>query len=129
MKTRFEIRRLAGVPMEVISARSDLPIEFVSFDLSPRGAFLMSDAEPEIGEQIVCAFSLDGASKPFCFFGEVSRVNRGRRMNDFGPAGFGVRFLDPTALERLTIRSCLRFQPPLYMSMRRKARAAPQRAA
>jgi hypothetical protein len=114
MSKRFEIRRLAGVPMEVISAKSDLPLEFVSFDLSPRGAYLMSDAVPKVGEQIVCSFSLYGAKKPFCFFGRVSRVNRGRRQNDSGPIGFGVTFLDPTALERLTIRSCLRDQPPAF---------------
>jgi len=112
MSKRFEIRRLAGVPMELISAKSDLPLEFVSFDLSPRGAYLMSDAVPRVGEQIVCSFSLYGAPKPFCFFGRVSRVNRGRRQRDLGPTGFGVTFLDPTALERLTIRSCLRGQPP-----------------
>ena len=116
MSKRFEVRRLAGVPMEVISAKSDLPLEFVSFDLSPRGAYLMSDAVPKVGEQIVCSFSLCGAPKPFCFFGEVSRVNRGRRKNEFGPTGFGVTFLDPTALERLVIRSCLRGQPPAFQS-------------
>jgi hypothetical protein len=116
MSKRFEVRRLAGVPMEVISAKSDLPLEFVTFDLSPRGAYLMSDAAPRVGEQIVCAFSLYGASKPFCFFGAVSRVNRGRRKNDAGPTGFGVTFLDPTALERLMIRSCLRDQPLAFQT-------------
>lgn len=125
MSKRFEVRRLAGVPMEVISAKSDLPLEFVSFDLSPRGAYLMSDAVPRVGEQIVCAFSLCGSTKPFCFFGEVSRVNRGRRKNDLGPTGFGVTFLDPTALERLMIRSCLRGQPLAFLSPGRKVRAAP----
>ncbi|MCK9459031.1 MAG: PilZ domain-containing protein [Proteobacteria bacterium] len=111
MSKRFEIRRLAGVPMEVISAKSDLPLEFVTFDLSPRGAYLMSDAVPKVGEQIVCSFHLYGADKPFCFFGAVTRVNRGRRRNDAGPLGFGVTFLDATARERLSIRSCLRGQP------------------
>jgi len=126
MSKRFEVRRLAGVPMEVISAKSDLPLEFVTFDLSPRGAYLMSDAVPRVGEQIVCSFHLYGADKPFCFFGEVSRVNRGRRLNDLGPTGFGVTFLDPTALERLMIRSCLRGQPPAFLSPGRKmVRAAP----
>jgi hypothetical protein len=111
MSKRFEIRRLAGVPVEVISTGSDLPLEFVTYDLSPRGAYLMSDAVPKVGEKIVCSFSLYGERKPFCFFGEVTRVNRGRRGNDAGPTGFGVTFLDPTARDRLTIRACLRDQP------------------
>ena len=118
MRKRFEVRRLAGVPMEVISAKSDLPLEFVSWDLSPRGAYLMSDCVPRIGEQIVCAFSLDGAPRPFCFFGEVTRVNRGRRLSDSGPTGFGVTFLDPTALERLAIRACLHGSPPAFATPR-----------
>jgi hypothetical protein len=125
MSKRFEVRRLAGVPMEVISAKSDLPLEFVTFDLSPRGAYLMSDAAPRVGEQVVCAFSLCGAPRPFCFFGEVTRVNRGRRTRDLGPTGFGVTFLDPTALERLMIRSCLRDQPSAFMTPGRAVRAAP----
>jgi hypothetical protein len=116
MSKRFEVRRLAGVPVEVISARSDLPLEFVSFDLSPRGAFLMSDAIPRVGEQIVCSFALDADEGPFCFFGEVTRVNRGRRTNDAGPTGFGVTFLDATPLERMKIRSCLRDQPMAFQT-------------
>jgi hypothetical protein len=119
MQKRFEVRRLAGVPMEVISAKSDLPLEFLSFDLSPRGVFLMSDATPRVGEQIVCSFSLEGAARPFCIFGEVTRVNRGRRLSDGGPTGFGVTFLDATALERLLLRYCLRNQPPAYLSLGR----------
>ena len=96
----------------------------MSFDLSPRGVFLMSDAVPRVGEQIVCSFSLEGAPRPFCIFGEVTRVNRGRRANDAGPTGFGVTFLDVTAFERLVLRSCLRNQPPAYLTLRRPVCAA-----
>lgn len=124
MNKRFEIRRLAGVPMEVISQGSDLVLDFVSFDLSPRGVFLMSDAVPRVGERIVCAFSLEDAPRPFCVFGEVTRVSRGRRTTDSGPTGFGVTFLDVTALERLQLRHCLRNQPPAYLSLRRPECAA-----
>ena len=49
MYKRFEMRRSAGVPIEVITAKSDLPIEFVTWEMSPGGAFLMSDAIPTIG--------------------------------------------------------------------------------
>jgi len=111
MYKRFETRRMAGVPVEIITERTDLPIEFVSFDLSPGGAYLMTDAVPKPGERVVCAFSLDG-ERSYCFFGEVTRVNRGRRACDRGPTGFGVRFTDATPLERLTIRQNLRGLAP-----------------
>ncbi|HUT77419.1 MAG TPA: PilZ domain-containing protein [Polyangia bacterium] len=118
MTKRYEVRRLVGVPMEVISARSDLPVTFVTWDLSPRGAFLMSDARPRPGEQIVCAFNLDGL-REFCFFGEVTRVSRGRRACDSGPGGFGVRFTDAKPFERLVIRGELRRSPPGLPSRKR----------
>jgi len=104
--------------MEVISARSDLPITFVTWDMSPGGAFLMSDARPLPGEQIVCAFSLDGL-REFCFFGEVARYARGRRASDTAPAGFGVRFVDARPYERLMLRGELRCSPPGLPSRRR----------
>ena len=44
----------------------------MSFDLSPGGAYLMTDAVPRMGDKVVCAFSLDG-QRSYCFFGEVSQ--------------------------------------------------------
>ncbi|MFO8073027.1 MAG: PilZ domain-containing protein [Polyangia bacterium] len=111
MYRRSEIRRLAGVPIEVITSRTDLPITFVSWDLSPRGVFLMSDAAPQSGEPLVCSFNLDDA-REYCFFGEVARISRSRRCCDTAPAGFGVRFLDAGPLERLDIRGELSASPP-----------------
>ena len=107
MYKRYEMRRMAGVPMEIITSKTDLAIEFVTWDVSPRGAYLMSDTTPKIGEQIVCSFDLDGET-PYCFFGEVSRINQGRRACDRGPTGFGIRFIDPTPMERLKLRHSLR---------------------
>lgn len=118
MARRNEVRRLVGVPMEVISSRSDLPVTFVTWDLSPRGAFLMSDARPRLGEQLVLAFNLDG-TREFCFFGEVTRVSSGRRACDTAPGGFSVRFTDARPLERLTIRGELRRSPPGLPSRKR----------
>ena len=118
MYKRFESRRMAGIPMEIITSRTDLPVEFITFDLSPGGAYLMTEAEPRLGDQIVCAFDLDGES-PLCFFGEVSRVNRGRRACDQGPKGFGIRFLDTTPMERIKIRHSLRSLAPTIPAPKR----------
>jgi hypothetical protein len=118
MYKRFEMRRSAGVPIEVISNKSDLPLDFISWDLSPGGAYLMSDAIPTIGEQLVCSFHIDDA-RSFCFFSEVTRINRGRRACDTGPPGFGVRFMDPTPRDRLAIRGALHGLPPSLPTPRR----------
>ncbi len=118
MYKRFESRRMAGIPMEIITSRTDLAVEFITFDLSPGGAYLMTDATPKLGEQIVCAFDLDGES-PLCFFGEVSRVNRGRQACDQGPQNFGIRFLDTSPFERLKIRHSLKRLAPTFPAPKR----------
>ena len=96
--------------MEIISEKSDLPMDFVTWDLSPQGAYLMTDAVPKAGLQIVCSFSLGKEARSYCFFAEISRTNKGRRDKDTGPIGFGISFIDPTPLERLQIRGLLRGQ-------------------
>jgi len=118
MYKRYELRRTAYVPMEVISARSDLPMLFTTADLSPGGAYVTSEIAPPIGEHLVCSFDL-GLARELCFFGEVSRINLGRRMHDRGPLGFGIRFLDAGPRERLSIRRMLRGLPPPAPSPRR----------
>ena len=112
MYKRYEHRRLAAVPIELITPATDLPFEFVTWDISPRGAFVMSDAKPKLGEQIVCSFSLTGKADEYCFFGEVVRVDPKRRAADRGPRGFSVRFIDATPRERMKLRRLLRNQPP-----------------
>jgi len=118
MYKRFESRRMAAIPMEIITGKTDLPLEFITFDLSPGGAYLMTDAVPRLGEEVVCAFDLDGAT-PMCFFGVVSRINRGRRACDHGPQGFGVRFTDATPIERLRIRHSLKGLAPTFPAPKR----------
>ncbi len=118
MRPRYEKRRLAGIPVEIISPRSDLSIEFISWDLSPGGTYLMTDATPNVGDHIICSFVLDEGQPEYCFFGEVSRVSRGRRDSDTGPRGFAINFLDPTPMERLKIRADLNGQPTAAPQMR-----------
>jgi hypothetical protein len=112
MKKRCETRRLAGVHMEMISSRCRETLDVFTGDLSPRGAYVVSPLVPAVGDHLVCCFSLGEKPREYLFFGEVTRVSLGRRRGDAGPAGFGVRFLDATPLERLLIRSELRGVPP-----------------
>ena len=112
MYKRFEIRRKAQIPIEVVTNFCDTPVKFISFDLSPRGTYLISDFLPDIGEHIVCSFNLNRDDGEFCFFGEVNRINWLRRKTDNGRPGFGVQFMDTTPLSRLKMRAALRGLPP-----------------
>jgi hypothetical protein len=123
MKKRFEIRRSVKIPIEVITSMWDEPINFRTGDLTPQGAYVVSEFMPAIGEKIVCSFSLSDMLcriKEYCFFGEVTRVNLLRRSTDKGRPGFGVRFLDAAPLDRLRIRSILFGLPPPLSSPRKE---------
>ena len=116
---RFETRRMAGVQMELITPRSDLPIEFTTWDLSPRGAYVMSDATPAVGQQVICMFSLECSPREYCIFGEVARVDPKRRHADIGPQGFAIKFYT-SPLERLAMRNKLADLVPSLPSARRE---------
>jgi hypothetical protein len=122
MKKRFEHRHAIQCPIEVISAAWDEAVTLDATDLSPRGAYIESALLPDKGEDIVCSFRLD-ASKTFDFFARVERVNLLRRDGEIEGAGFGVRFLDATPIDRLSIRDRLKKTPPPLPFLRRPPRA------
>jgi hypothetical protein len=116
MYKRSEVRRQLIVPVEIIASFADTPFYLCAHDISPRGAFVESELMPNLGEHIICSFDLN---EPYCFFGEVSRVNLLRRATDHGAPGFGIRFMDATPLHRLAIRHSLRGFPPPIPAKRR----------
>ena len=118
MYTRFESRRAASRPIEVISSHWDTPLDFASRDLSPRGAYVLTELMPERGEHLVCSFDF-GDDREFELFAEVVRVNLMRRRTDDADPGFGVRFLDASALDRMRIRAALSKTPPPLPKPRR----------
>ncbi|HUT77418.1 MAG TPA: PilZ domain-containing protein [Polyangia bacterium] len=109
--TRFETRRGASVGIEVISSLWDTPIDFLTRDLSPRGAYVRSELLPDPGDHVICSFDL-GCRRPFELFAEVVRVNLLRRAGDGADPGFGLRFLDARPFDRLRIRQALANTPP-----------------
>lgn len=119
MYKRFEIRRSARIPIEVITNMWDEPLSLMADDLSPRGTYLVSEMMPNLGEHIVCSFRLPRIEREQMFFGEVSRINWYRRKADKGRPGFGVKFIDTTPMDRLRIREALAsLPPPLPMGRR-----------
>ena len=56
MKKRFETRRMVTRPIEIISSLWDAPLGFETADLSPRGAYVITDLLPEMGRGINISF-------------------------------------------------------------------------
>ena len=117
MHKRFELRRNARVPVEIMTAMWEEPVKLYSQDLSPGGLFLSSEFFPESGLPVICSFKLH---KDHFVYGKVSRINRMRRETDRGRPGFGVEFLYTTPLTRLRIREALRGLPPPVPSKKRQ---------
>jgi hypothetical protein len=118
MKKRFELRRQVTRQIEVITTDWDEPVQLTTQDLSPRGAYIKSNYLPQMGEYVVCSFSL-GKKQQYDFFGKVVRTNLKRRKTDVRAAGFGVEFVDSRPLERIAIRNALKGTPPPAPVMRK----------
>ena len=112
MRTRFEVRKAARLPVEVISAEWDEPVTLTTSDMSPRGCFIRTGVLVDEGEEVVIAFRLGEGGEEMLLFGEVARVAIQRRRSDVGATGFGIRFTDIRAMDRIRIRERLRGVPP-----------------
>jgi hypothetical protein len=112
MRSRFEVRKAIRLPMEVIMADWDEPVELSTSDLSPRGCFVRSGVLVDDGEPVVVSLRLSGSDEEMLIFGEVARVAFHRRRQDVGPSGFGIRFTDTKPMQRVRIRERLRGVPP-----------------
>jgi len=109
METRFEERRNASIPIEVISVQNkSSPISMTTRDMSPRGAYIESALSYAMGDRLIFRFTLPKSDKSFSFIAEVERVDNYWREGNLVKEGFGVSFIDTRPHERLTIRSYLR---------------------
>jgi hypothetical protein len=112
MQKRYEVRRSAIIPTEVMAPYWSEPMDLVAADISPRGMYLLSEDMPSVGEYLFCSFALQGEDPEYSFFSRVQRVNWHRRRTERYRPGFGVEFLDVNGQNRFIIRSALRGLPP-----------------
>ena len=107
MRKRLEERQCTEIPIDIILSSKCAPISMTTRDISASGAYILSALSFAEGELVVCSFDLPGRQKAFSFFAEVVRVDHNWDEESMANEGFGIRFIDTTAFERLLIRSHL----------------------
>ncbi len=113
MYMRFEVRKAMRVPIDLVSACWDEPVELKASDFSPRGLFVRTGVLAlDRGEPVVISFRMGPGKREVSLFGEVARVSAQRRGGDLGDAGIGIRFVDTRPIDRIRLREWLRGVPP-----------------
>lgn len=121
---RKVLRRAVCVACEAVAERGFRLLGGTLRDVSPEGAFLETDVEVDVGEEVFLAFR---APRTCFWIDAVARVVRrvpGRRTSDRG-RGVGLRFEQIDALDRAVLRAALeRLPPPVPARPLRKDYAA-----
>ncbi len=120
MQKRFNMRRSAIVPTEIMSPYWREPLDLVAADISPNGMYLISDLFPSVGEYVFCSFELSRSQPEFRLLSRVKRVNYHRRKTDWIRPGFGVEFLGVDEASLKVIATSLLGLPPPIPSKRRQ---------
>lgn len=108
-RDRASLRRRADVPCQVVAEEGFRLIGAKLLDVSPRGALVESTSEARLGEAVLLSLRVPGTRAFIDAEGRVTRIVRGVRGTDRGPAiGIELSRIDPVdrallvgALERL----------------------------
>jgi hypothetical protein len=82
-----------------------------ALDVSPDGMLVVSESDMKLGEECIVSFRATELGLWFDSVATITRVVRGRRPGDPGPA-IGLRFDTMDAVHRLILRGHLRKIPP-----------------
>ena len=106
-----QVRRASiDVDCQIVRERDYKVVGRRSFDLSPQGILVPSEADVDVGEPLLVSFRATGFGILFATTGTVARIVHGRRREDRARC-LGVSFrLDPLA--RHLLRGGLRKVPP-----------------
>ncbi len=108
---RREVRRAVGLTCQVVRERDFRLIADQAVDLSPDGMLVSSDHEMEVGESLIVSFKATQLGLWFDTEASVTRLIKGRRPGDRGPA-IGLSFSSLDRVKRLILRGHLRRVPP-----------------
>lgn len=103
-RRRRGVRRRVRLPCRAMSWERFEIVGERLLDLSSCGAFLQSDAQMRIGEEVLLAFRMPWLGPDVLVSASVARLVEGRRRGDFG-RGVGLRFdLEPRTRAELRAR-------------------------
>lgn len=116
-------RKLKTIPCQLIRHSDRQVFPEHTTDLSEAGMFIESDAGLAVGDTLTVSFQTSDLGLWVDAQATIVRLVRGRRREDRGAVGFGLRFDSLEAVKRLVVRGALRrSRPPLP---RRKRDACP----
>ena len=107
-------RKAKSVECQIVRESDTQVFAEQTSDLSESGMLVRSDAELSLGDSLLVSFQVTDLGLWVDTKATVVRLVRGRREEDRGETGFGLRFegLDP--VKRLVLRGALRKAvPPL----------------
>jgi len=108
---RREVRRAMGLSCAVVRERDFRLISDQALDLSPDGMLVKTEHDLAIGESLIVSFRATQLGLWFDSEATVTRIVRGRRPGDRGPA-IGLSFSTLDRVKRLILRGHLRRVPP-----------------
>jgi len=109
---RAEVRKPVHIGIELLHRTRGGPEFAVGADLSPAGAYILSDDVLAPQERLLIRFRLPWADDEYSFLGEVVRVQPVRADELGAHYGYGLQFLDVMPSEGARLREELRDLPP-----------------
>lgn len=108
---RASLRRLARVPCQAVAEDGFRLIGDELLDVSARGALVASDGSAKLGEPVLLSLKVPGTRHWIDAEGLVTRVVRGTRGSDHGPA-IGIALTHMDAIDRALLAGALERLPP-----------------
>jgi Tfp pilus assembly protein PilZ len=108
---RLSLRKRAHVPCQAVAEDGFRLLGAQLLDVSPKGALVASNGTARLGEPVLLSLRVPGTRHWIDAEGRVSRVVRGTRTSDRGPA-IGIELTRMDALDRAMLMGAIETLPP-----------------
>lgn len=111
---RHASRKLKSIPCQLVRHSDRQVFPEHTTDLSEAGMYIVSDAGLSLGDRLTVSFQTSELGIWVDAQATIVRLVAGRRAEDRGELGFGLRFDGLEPVKRLVVRGALRkARPPL----------------
>jgi hypothetical protein len=112
LNERTQLRRSVRIDCEVVSERGFRLLARRALDLSTDGMLVQSDAQVDVGDDVIISFTAPGGRFWMDAEATVARVVRGIREGDTRGRCLGLRFRTLDSMSRAVLAASLRGLPP-----------------